>query len=356
MNPRSAVINSWHHTSGASIYTLNTLLMCENANALNNLIVDLGLIRLSNAEFSGQSGVLVPTVALAGETQVVRPNTNTTGLVIATFAYKHPVLDLYFRLEVLFTRRQDSNNDHMHTRITVFFAIKDGTISGTSCSYDSFSSSYAVLFGTKESFKRGDGNLYGYCDDNGFWLATTPSVRTTPLGQNANAPIVNSSQLCILVQRDQTASKTLIMFGQICSAAGSQLASGSIIGADGVFGSNPNVYVYTQSKGMLFGPSTEISPFTVLPMPHIVTENGAIRVFASEIVDGDYQKYSFNFGTVNASAMADGAIGLIDLLSSGSPSEYMAIEGFGPITPAAPAGAHYRESAHLQLLLPWISP
>ena len=88
----------------------------------------------------------------------------------------------------------------------------------------------------------------------------------------------------------------------------------------------------------------------------MANKNGAVRAFAAETYWPDETQSTWNFGTVNNGAMSDGAIGLIDLLGTGSPRVYIAIKGFGPVVDTvAGSPAYYRPTDHLQMLLPWVT-
>ena len=92
------------------------------------------------------------------------------------------------------------------------------------------------------------------------------------------------------------------------------------------------------------------------PPPHIANENGAVRVFAATTMYLDGTVSTWDFGTVNNGAMAEGAVGLIDLLGTGSPKQYVAIKGFGPVVEIVGfSPSFYKSDAHLQMLLPWVT-
>ena len=353
MNPKALMVNSWKLTNNNNARYLTAADVAGNINLLNNVLVDVGLIRLTNAQFAGQGGIAVTTAPNTGESQVPSPSDDQT---LFYYAYKHPTLDIYFKVTFKVSHHVSQNGTLMKLEITPFTKIKDGVISGQSYSYTNFDNNASGLYYTYALGKTGDANLYAYCDDNGFWVAIAPMF---PTGSNSNTPngmVANLSLLSFLFQRDFESEKTIFMHGQVAVHADS---SAPIVGYDtrgtqGILSSMPCTWVLDKVDGLITRTEASNMPFTILPQPNIANKNGAVRVFAAETYWQDEAVSTWNFGTVNNGAMSDGAIGLIDLLGTGSPREYIAIKGFGPVVPTvAYAPAFYKPDAHLQMLLPW---
>ena len=76
MNPRSVMANNWHISEHNNNRSLRPEDIAVNCNLVNNLMVDVGMIRLSNTEFLGQSGIATHLPPNAGETQIVKANGN----------------------------------------------------------------------------------------------------------------------------------------------------------------------------------------------------------------------------------------------------------------------------------------
>ena len=127
-------------------------------------------------------------------------------------------------------------------------------------------------------------------------------------------------------------------------------------GVNGIVGQMPCTWWTKPDNKSIARTGATAKPFTTLPQPNVANKNGAVRVFAAETYWHDETISTWNFGTVNNGAMTDGAIGLIDLLGTGSPREYIAIKGFGPVVDTvAGSPSYYRPADHLQMLLPWVT-
>lgn len=355
MNPKSIMVNSWKLTNNNNARHLTAADIADNINLLNNVLVGVGLIRLTNIQFTGQGGIAVTTTPNTGESQVPTPSNDQS---LFFYAYKHPVLDIYFRVAFKVSHHPSQNATQMKLEITPFTTIKNGVISGQSYSYTSFDINTTAIYYTYSLGKTGDANLYAYCDDNGFWVAIAPMFPVGSIATTANGMVANVSILSFLFQRDLESKKTIFMNGQFAmyNGSGSQIVGYDTRGTQGILSSMPCTWVMANSDGLISRTDASNMPFTTLPQPNIANKNGAVRVFAAETYWSDESVSTWNFGTINNGAMSDGAIGLIDMLGTGSPREYIAIKGFGPVVPTVGcAPAFYKPDAHLQMLLPWVT-
>ena len=132
MNPRALTDNSWRFTGGPNLSKYSADNLAHNCNLMNNLMVDVGLIRLTNTQFTGQSGVATSsTTPTGGETQV-RPDNNGWGdYPLVIWAYKHPTLDLYVKVTWMYTRYPHANVDSMYAKCECFFQIENGAPKGS---------------------------------------------------------------------------------------------------------------------------------------------------------------------------------------------------------------------------------
>lgn len=363
MNPRAAMVNNWHTSEHNNTRLLRAEDIAANCNLINDLMVNVGMIRLSNTEFLGQSGVATHLTPNEGETQIIKPSgSSTTDLI--KYAYKHPVLDVYVKIDFRLTRYMQNTIqlDKMSTTYTVFRNIINGEISGDSFTYRTSNVSPAALLGGVANYITGDISVFAYCDDDGFWIASNPTAAVSPnIAASANA-MANFAPICFLIQRDIESNHILLMGGQhIAGTSSGSSPTDSIYGADvrginGIVGQMPCTWFTKPTNKTITRTGATVNPFTTLPQPNVANKNGAVRVFAAETHWQDESISTWNFGTVNNGAMTDGAVGLIDLLGTGSPREYMAIKGFGPVVDTvATTQAYYNPNDHLQLLLPWVS-
>ena len=53
MNPRAVMANNWHISEHNNIRALRPEDIAFNCNLLNNLMIDVGILRLSNTHFLG---------------------------------------------------------------------------------------------------------------------------------------------------------------------------------------------------------------------------------------------------------------------------------------------------------------
>ena len=246
----------------------------------------------------------------------------------------------------------------MIVTVTVFTAINNGAILGLSYIHNNYVTDANGIYYTNGMFKTGDLNVFGYCDDNGFWLAISPFVN---VGSNCDRPYnmaANISQLSFMVQRDLESNRIMFVHGQPArhSGSGSACVGADTRGTDGTLGQVPCTWSMGVADKIVRRTDASIKPFTTLPSPHIANENGAVRVFAATTMYLDGTVSTWDFGTVNNGAMAEGAVGLIDLLGTGSPKQYVAIKGFGPVVEIVGfSPSFYKSDAHLQMLLPWVT-
>ena len=360
MNPRALTDNSWRFTGGPNLTTYSADDLAHNCNLMNNLMVDVGLIRLTNTQFTGQSGVATSsTTPTEGETQV-RPDAGGWGdYPLVIWAYKHPTLDLYVKVTWMYTRYPHSNVDSMYAKCECFFQIENGAPKGSKYEFTNYLLNGNGLNWIMGQQLRGTGDVHAYCDDNGFWISIAPIIKNSyPIGDNkafcANA---NVSQFAMMAQRDLENNMMMIGHPQLTFANDSDkpLAGASVHGRSGVLGTSMNVWWYDLVSKNLYKTNTSYKPFETLPHPHVANLNGQVRVFQAETLHINETLSTFNFGTVNEGAMAHGAQGLMDLTGSGSPTLYVANKSFGPILPLIAQYPSYQaENSYLQLLLPWV--
>ena len=357
MNPKAMTVNNWKYTNHNNTRILTNADVAHNINLLNNFIVDLGLIRLSNAQFSGQGGVAVVTPPSSNETRIVMP-TDASSNELLYYAYKHPILDVYFKITFVGVHHSSAPASHLVVTVTVFTAINNGAILGSSYIHNNYSTDEYGVYYTYSMSKTGDLNVFGYCDDNGFWLAISPFVN---VGSNCDRQynmVANISQLSFMVQRDLESNRIMFVHGQPARhySSGAACVGADTRGTDGTLGQVPCTWSMGVADKIVRRTDASIKPFTTLPSPHIANENGAVRVFAATTMYLDGTVSTWNFGTVNNGAMAEGAVGLIDLLGTGSPKQYVAIKGFGPVVEIVGfSPSFYKSDAHLQMLLPWVT-
>ena len=125
MNPKAMTVNNWKYTNHNNTRILTNADVAHNINLLNNFIVDLGLIRLSDAQFSGQGGVAVVTPPSSNETKIVMP-TEASSNELLYYAYKHPILDVYFKITFVGVHHSSAPASHLVVTVTVFTAINNG--------------------------------------------------------------------------------------------------------------------------------------------------------------------------------------------------------------------------------------
>ena len=359
MNPRAVMANNWHISEHNNTRSLRPEDIAANCNLVNNLMIDVGMIRLSNTEFLGQSGIATHLPPNAGETRIVKATGNMDADMI-NYVYKHPVLDVYVKVTFRFCRYQSSNYEQLLTVYTIFRDIKDGEISGDNFTHRSMYVTGESFYGGYQYFITGDINVYMYCDDIGFWMASTPSVNN---GSNSTVSyncVANAAPICLLIQKDIESNNIIIMSGQYVVAPSTSttnsLCGADVRGANGIVGQMPCTWWTKPDNKSIARTGATVKPFTTLPQPNVANKNGAVRVFAAETYWPDETISTWNFGTTNNGAMSDGAIGLIDLLGTGSPREYIAIKGFGPVVDTvAGSPTYYRPTDHLQMLLPWVT-
>ena len=357
MNPKAMTVNNWKYTNHNNTRILTNEDVANNINLLNNFIVDLGLIRLSDAQFSGQGGVAVVTPPSSNETKIVML-TDASSEELLYYAYKHPILDVYFKITFVGVHHSSVPASHLVVTVTVFTAINNGAILGSSYIHNNYATDENGLYYASGMSKRGDLNVFGYCDDNGFWLAISPFMN---VGSNCNQPynmVANISQLSFMVQRDLESNRIMFVHGQPArhGGSGSVCVGADTRGTDGTLGQVPCTWSMGVADKIVRRTDASIKPFTTLPSPHIANENGAVRVFAATTMYLDGTVSTWDFGTVNNGAMAEGAVGLIDLLGTGSPKQYVAIKGFGPVVEIVGfSPSSYKSDAHLQMLLPWVT-
>ena len=360
MNPRALTVNDWRFTGGPNLTKFTSEDLAHNCNLMNNIMVNVGLIRLTNTQLTGQSGIATASATPAeGETKVQVDVSGWGDYPLLNWAYKHPTLDLYIRVTWMYTRYPHADCDAMYSKCECFFAIENGNPKGDKYEFINYHLNGSGLNWIMSQQLRGSGDVHAYCDDNGFWISIAPIVKHAyPIGNNQGyCANVNVSQFAMMAQRDL--ENRMLMIGHpqytIANDSAKPLVGADIRGASGVLGTSMNVWWFDLANKNFYKTNTSYQPFETLPHPHVANANGQVRVFQAETLHVNESVSSFNFGTVNAGAMAHGANGLMDLTGSGSPSLYMANKSFGPIIPLITQYPSYQaENSYLQLLLPWV--
>lgn len=301
----------------------NAAQLSETFNAITDLIDASGMVRLSNTEFAGQSGVFTSDEPEAGQTKVTQANAN--GFIThGTNAWKHPTRELYLAVDYI-----DSGYTTVYRTITPRFrvgtSLLDGTFSGDSISVapmDNFLNGGHPI--AVQSLLNSYIPCYAHCDADSFWIGSDAQIITS-------MSTANVTYACRL-----PTNSSPIAFGVFYSGANMAIFSAqqallvylSFVGPSGNFpggawGANVNgqtkrqtIRTWTSIDGTGFTYEKDCPLCTFIDSKAMSDTSGVRLTRAQMYFDGVVSL--FGFGWINGAATTDSALINADLLGTGS--------------------------------------
>ena len=335
--------------------------MVNVCNTIFDAFRAAGMVRVSNADFVGQSeGLTLVDPAPEGWVKYVPPS-GTKLTAICHQVYKHPTLPVY--VKVLFRVNGHSSAAYNIPNIvyTIFTKIKDGAIDGGSIDIIPHLQIPQTTYPPTESFPRKTCVLNSYTDENTFWIAS--DIAALPNGSAWNSEgflhLFGVSFVNLFIQKSNEGEIIILTNQYVASDSSSYVNMGLALNDVtnmGRYGSFPRKWAL--NSGVFTQYISGGQPFTYLTELSRGTSANGVRVARATAYSTQGQKCHYNFGTVNSAAAQSGSTIQLNLDGTGV-RDYHVYDSFSPMNYLQksnnPTADNLMQQC-LSLVLPWKAP
>ena len=318
--------------------------IAEFGNTLFKMFSSVGMVKLTEAEDSGQCKKLVTVVADSSTETLVTMGTTSTINLVGYQVFRHPVLNLCVKVMIY------DIGYHTSSRYCgVRYQIKRNANDTNFIDFTQNMQSYADNIATnviRNSFSP----IYSYMDNDTFWIGSDLHLVGYNATSLASFPVDGMSFTSLCLCRDDTARKNLIFSNSSYTLTNYGAYDARMISEySATVGRDLITYSHDIASDT-FSNFNTAGVFSKLQNPYISSNENGIRVDrASAILSG--KTYWFNFGTINGAVLGNGAHVQINL--NGEKAQfYKGIKTFGSMimTPAT----NHTNALTLALMLPWV--
>lgn len=311
--------------------------IAEAFNTMHNLIVQSGMIQVSDSDFSGQAK-LFSASADVGVTQVSHPTTTPTNLTNGYKVYKHPTLALYVKVSFI-VAAQSALTTATFVRFKYQFSTELNGLGGFNLSktsidffttelYYSSSSSYGI---TTSQYPTSYEKITVSCGFDHFWTSRDLGVSTLQYSACHSLPERLDINSFGIFKSHQDDNILCVVYQQLADGDSyNGLLKGSAV--------NNQQAQYSCLRYMLcnYGAWSLLDSGAAgqLDNPRVTNTMNGVRVAQGKlVVNGDFHR--FNFGFIPYKALANFSV--ITLNMNGISQKYQALPYMGFASHAPPS-------------------
>lgn len=315
--------------------------LASSFNTMTKLVMDAGMLAVSDADYPGQAGNFVAGSPLPGETDVGFGRTAGGHIVVGERLFKHPTSSIYLRIKYI----DYGHNGSASRQSTFFFSVARALVSGALVNLSPDVAAQGAYPSTSGSVSQShlpfqQRDIIASCGEGYIWILAKSHYVFSNSNSYASYPS-GATQIGFGVFESSDGECLAIIGGQELTTVSASINGFQLIGGSQYAGSrywtfDGSLWERTQNcaLGFLFDPTVSSS------------ELGIRTGRAGRSLSGS--RRHFNFGFINSGAIANDTVILTDI--GDGLQKYRSCFHMGP---SSPCGGASLASDLSGPILPW---